>query len=41
MMYGYIVGDGEMQLIESNYDNSCEVYNFKDSYNYNHSWYYL
>ena len=37
MMYGYIVGDGEMQLIESNYDNSCEVYNFKDSYNYNHS----
>ena len=36
-MAAFIVGDGPMQVVELNYNESCEVYNFPDSYDYAHS----
>ena len=37
MIYAYIVGDQELQIIDRHYDGSYEVYNFLDSNNYEHS----
>mgnify|MGYP006934527561 CR=1 FL=1 len=36
-MKSYIVGDKEMQIVDTHYDGSVEVYNFKSSYDSAHS----
>ncbi len=36
-MLAYIVGEGPMQVIQSNYDNTYDVYNFPNSFSYLHS----